>query len=172
VLVELGLQPTDSYITYLLHKYGWRPVEGVEPFPDTLTALPLLLKEGYKLGLVSNSSEPMWMRDIELDAFGVLTFFPSCRISSADVGFLKPHPAIFHAALECLGVTTSETIFVGDRIETDIVGAHALGMNALLRLNAHNPTLLGQCHKYQHPYVVIKDLNDLMVELNKRKEAH
>ena len=41
----------------------------------------------------------------------------------------KPHPAIFQAALKNLGSNPGETLMVGDRLGTDIVGAAALGIH-------------------------------------------
>ncbi|MGB2955316.1 MAG: HAD-IIA family hydrolase [Anaerolineales bacterium] len=40
----------------------------------------------------------------------------------------KPHPAIFETALKALGSTPEETLMVGDRLETDILGANLLGI--------------------------------------------
>lgn len=40
----------------------------------------------------------------------------------------KPNPAMFELAMQRLGVTPAETLMVGDRYDTDIAGAVALGM--------------------------------------------
>ena len=47
-------------------------------------------------------------------------------------GRVKPHPTIFKAALELLGVAPAEAVMVGDSLEEDIEGARALGMRAIL----------------------------------------
>ena len=44
---------------------------------------------------------------------------------------MKPHPALFHQALEELGVTTDQTVMVGDDLRADIAGALAVGMHAV-----------------------------------------
>lgn len=41
----------------------------------------------------------------------------------------KPHPAIFQAALQELGASPAETLMVGDRLDTDILGANLLGID-------------------------------------------
>ncbi len=46
----------------------------------------------------------------------------------------KPHPAIFQSALKSLGVDPEETLMVGDRLETDILGAGALGIHTAVVL--------------------------------------
>lgn len=40
----------------------------------------------------------------------------------------KPHPAIFETALKSLGSSMKDTLMVGDRLETDILGANLLGI--------------------------------------------
>jgi HAD superfamily hydrolase (TIGR01450 family) len=41
----------------------------------------------------------------------------------------KPYPAIFNTALNTLGVNTDESLMVGDRLNTDILGANQLGID-------------------------------------------
>jgi putative hydrolase of the HAD superfamily len=53
-------------------------------------------------------------------------------LGSGAHGKTKPHPAIFEAALDQLGVTAEEAAMVGDSPEDDIEGALALGMRAFL----------------------------------------
>lgn len=43
----------------------------------------------------------------------------------------KPHPAIFETALKALGSSPEETLMIGDRLETDILGANLLGIKTL-----------------------------------------
>jgi putative hydrolase of the HAD superfamily len=50
-------------------------------------------------------------------------------VFSSEVGWRKPHPAIFARALEAVGVEPGQTLFVGDTLATDIAGASALGMH-------------------------------------------
>jgi len=49
-----------------------------------------------------------------------------------DVGFRKPHPAIFEAALNKAGVSAEEAIFIGDDPVWDVKGALDAGIQALL----------------------------------------
>ena len=59
----------------VLVAYDWQPVPGIEPYPETLKVLSTLKESGYKLGLITNSMQPMWMRDVELHAYGIMPFF-------------------------------------------------------------------------------------------------
>ena len=46
----------------------------------------------------------------------------------------KPHPEIFRQALCAVGVDPTEAMFVGDTVDTDIVGGNRLGMRTSLLL--------------------------------------
>jgi FMN phosphatase YigB (HAD superfamily) len=125
-----------------LEVYGWGAVPGTAPFPDTVEMLTLFRAKGIKLGIVTNAYQPMWLRDEEIKGHGLLDFFPDCRISAADVGYLKPHPAIFEASLKQMGTTAAETIFVGDNPIADIAGAQGAGLQAVLRVTRPVPPML------------------------------
>jgi putative hydrolase of the HAD superfamily len=125
-----------------LRAYDWQPIGGVAVYPDAAEVLPILVAHGVKIGLITNAYQPMWMRDRELEAFGLLTHFANCRLSAADVGYLKPHPAIFQAALECLGVQSDEAVFIGDNPEADVAGAQSVGMKAVLRIARRAPPMI------------------------------
>jgi putative hydrolase of the HAD superfamily len=126
----------------LLNAYEWTAVPGTIPFPDVIDALVLLREKGIKIAIVTNAYQPMWLRDLEIQAHGLLDHFPDCRISAADVGYLKPHPAIFQAALDKLGITPHEAVFVGDNPIADIAGAQGAGLKAVLRVTTPTPPML------------------------------
>ncbi len=134
--VALGAPAGQMDMRRLLEVYAWDAVDGTRMFPDVPDALKLLHQHGIKVAIVTNAYQPMWIRDIEIETHGILPFFPDCRISAADIGYLKPHPAIFQAALNCLNVQPQEAVFVGDDPEADIVGAKAAGLYAVLRQSA------------------------------------
>ena len=52
-------------------------------------------------------------------------------VVSAAVNKRKPSPEIFENTLKALGVSASETVFVGDTLDADIEGAKAVGMKAV-----------------------------------------
>src|SRR5688500_17646058 len=114
--------------------YQWNCIPGTTLFPEVIEQLGVLRSHGLRFGIVTNAPQTMRMRDRELTELGLLEFFPECRFSAADHGKLKPHPEIFKAALECLGVKPEEAAFVGDDAEADIVGAHRAGIFAVHRM--------------------------------------
>jgi len=141
-LEALGMPKESLDIERCLDAYDWGIIEGTTVFPDVPEILELLLKKGIKTGLITNAAHPMRVRDVELEQQGLLQYFPECRFSAADVGYLKPHPAIFQAALDCLGTKAAETVFVGDTVEHDIAGAQAVGMRAVLRVKRPAPPMI------------------------------
>ena len=84
------------------------------------------LRKKYKVGLISNAWSGLrpWIisRKFE-DAFDAM-------IISAEVGVMKPDARIFQIALEKLGVSPSESVFLDDFPE-NVVGARAIGMQAI-----------------------------------------
>jgi putative hydrolase of the HAD superfamily len=90
-----------------------------------------LRARGLALGLVSNVCDPPQLVEADLVWMGLDRRLDTAVFSSR-VGKRKPHPAIFEAALEALGVEAERTLFVGDRRYEDVGGAKALGMTCAL----------------------------------------
>jgi putative hydrolase of the HAD superfamily len=110
--------------------FGWGLVPGVKTFADTEATLRDLREAGIKTGLLTNAAMPMWMRDEELKTLGILDLL-DVRITAGDVGKFKPHPHPFRVVLDRLKVMPEEAVFVGDRVQDDVVGAQAAGMKAI-----------------------------------------
>ena len=93
-------------------------------FPDVPAAIADLQAQGVVVGICSNWD---WDLDRHLAHNGVadLLDFVVC---SAQVGYRKPHPAIFEAVLDRAGTAPDETVFVGDSWRDDIVGARTSGL--------------------------------------------
>lgn len=74
---EFDIVLSAEELCQVAHSFVWNPVPGVVPFDDTIDVLIELQATGYKLGLITNSFQPMWMRDVELKQFGLIDFFQS-----------------------------------------------------------------------------------------------
>jgi putative hydrolase of the HAD superfamily len=98
------------------------------PFSDAAPALAALRAAGLRLAVVSNWDCSLRSVLAELGLAGAV----DAIVVSAEVGALKPDAAIFLAALEQLRREPHEAVFVGDSLETDVLGARAAGMRALL----------------------------------------
>lgn len=132
---ELGIDCDQLDREDVLRVYDWKVVPGTVVFPDVIPMLKTLQAAGLKLGIVTNASQPMAMRDAELAGHGLIEYFPDCRLAAADTGFLKPHRLMFEAALARFGTTPEETVFIGDNPTADVEGALAVGMRAVQRIN-------------------------------------
>jgi putative hydrolase of the HAD superfamily len=92
-------------------------------FPNVKRTLIALRKEGYKLGLISNTH---WRISQKLRKefehyFDVITL-------SYEHGYAKPHLSIFVATLNKLGTNANQCLHVGDDSTVDIQGARNAGM--------------------------------------------
>lgn len=101
-----------------------RQETGTCPYPG-IEALLTDLKTKYKLGLYTNG--PSDMQREKMDALGFNRFFDVILIAGA-IDIYKPDPEGFHLLLRQLDVDPKECLFVGDTVDTDIVGAHSVGM--------------------------------------------
>jgi putative hydrolase of the HAD superfamily len=105
---------------------GWEISENFELYEDALPALEEVRRAGLRIGLVSNGirdlTEFVAHHQLDVDAI----------VDSRTHGRVKPHPTIFEAALELLGLRAADAVMVGDSLEEDIEGARALGMRAIL----------------------------------------
>jgi FMN hydrolase / 5-amino-6-(5-phospho-D-ribitylamino)uracil phosphatase len=97
---------------------------------STHALLEALRGRGLKLALVSNTASPQWLLQPILERQGLVDRLDAIVLSS-EVGKRKPHPAIFERALQELGVDAGEALFVGDRLEADILGASRVGMTTV-----------------------------------------
>ncbi len=136
VFTCLGLALDQIDINEVLRRFDWGARPGVVLFPDTHRVLRELQRREYKLGLLTNSFLPMWMRDAELDSYDLLDYWDA-RITAADVGYLKPHKKIFLTLLQHLETEASNAVFVGDRPKNDISGANEVGMVSILMKPDH-----------------------------------
>ncbi len=88
-------------------------------YPDVVKTLDELSSRGLSLGLISNLDKTgnMVVKQLGLQDY---IHYP---VTSQDAGFNKPHPKIFHAALNLANVHPSETVHVGDQPISDVEGA-------------------------------------------------
>jgi putative hydrolase of the HAD superfamily len=127
LLGDLGIEVTDAGLERFLdaeHR-AWAPARHLASTTHAL--LEALRDRGLKLGLVSNALDPPRLLHRDLEEFGVAPRLDAAVFSS-EIGWRKPHPAIFERALSELGVEPGRTLMVGDRLREDVGGAAELGM--------------------------------------------
>ena len=96
---------------------------------DSLSVLTDLHEHGYKLAVVSNAMDDANIQRL-VDKCAIRHLLRTV-ISSAAFGFAKPNPGIFRYALDQCTSRPEETLMVGDSLEFDVAGAHALGMRTV-----------------------------------------
>ena len=137
-LRDLGVDCERLDQDAVMRVYDWRVIPGTVVFPDVVPMLKALRAAGIKLGIVTNASQPMALRDNEVAGHGLIEYFPECRLAAADTGYLKPHRQMFEAALAQIDTAPEETVFIGDNPRADIEGANAAGMRAVQRITGRD----------------------------------
>jgi putative hydrolase of the HAD superfamily len=94
----------------------------VKLYEEALGVLEILAAS-FILGALTNGNADVY----KTDAGDYFDF----AFLAEDIGASKPHPDMFHAALEHTGVAARNVIHVGDDPEHDIAGAHAVGMHTV-----------------------------------------
>lgn len=94
------------------------------PLDGVAEAIDDLKRQGIRVAVVSNSDGSVAE---SLVTAGLAEHFEFI-VDSHHVGFSKPDPRIFEAALERLGVDPSEAWYVGDSVFHDVNGALAASM--------------------------------------------
>ena len=122
----------------------WDASVTTRPMPGAREVLGELHGAGIALGVVSNSSFRGEVIRHELSKHG-LDDHLSIVVASADYAVRKPNPLLFETAAGLLGVRAAEIWFVGDRLDTDVVGARAAGMHAVLLAEPNVGESNGEC---------------------------
>lgn len=86
------------------------------------------LHRDYHMAIVSDG-QPCWAVP-EMKALGLDGYFDPIIIS-ADHGFRKPDPRLFKKALDPMGFTAGEVLFVGNDMYRDIYGARQLNIRTI-----------------------------------------
>lgn len=123
----------------------WRPFDGfdlyfaelfayfAEPqawalYPEVLETLSSLKERGLILDVISNFDSRLIGI---LDGLGAASLFENIFVSSR-VGYAKPDPEIFNAALNRHGLKPAHAIHVGDSETNDFQGANQAGLKGIL----------------------------------------
>jgi HAD superfamily hydrolase (TIGR01509 family) len=88
----------------------------------------LRLGQRYPLAVISNADGKIAHL---LERRGIADCFQAITDSGL-VGYEKPHPAIFQAALRAMDTSPEQSLYVGDVYSVDYLGATSAGMQAIL----------------------------------------
>ncbi len=123
-LEYLDLRPADEIAKSLARSHH----NPIVLFPDVLPALKVAKEHGYRLGIISNWDPGLaalcW-------SMGIAEYFDTI-IASRAVGFRKPGPEIFLAALTSIGAGPRNSVHVGDSPGSDAFGAMGVGIHPVV----------------------------------------
>ena len=116
----MGILPVREWIQFCAHP--------VRTLPGAEDCLARLKNAGYKIAVCSN-----WGWDLRADLRPTgLAGYVDTYVTSAQVGFRKPHPRIYRAALDANHARAENALFVGDNVRTDVLGPQNAGIRAIL----------------------------------------
>lgn len=132
-LETLGLSLSRECAGALLEATYISGVEGGKaPYDDAAAVLTELRRRGFRLAVVTNRAFGGERFRSDLCDAG-LDIGWDAEAVSVEVGYLKPHRAIFDFAMDRLGIRPMEGLMVGNSLAEDIAGAQAVGMPAAWR---------------------------------------
>jgi HAD superfamily hydrolase (TIGR01549 family) len=108
-----------------VERYRINSYSTLQLYPEARPVL-LALRQHARLGLITNG--PAHSQRPKIEQFGLADLM-DVIIVSEEVQLAKPDPAIFRLALERLDVAPQQALYVGDSLRSDLMGAHAVGMD-------------------------------------------
>lgn len=114
----------------------WASCHHFEMYEDVPDAIRAIRARGVRIGLISNTQRCLTTFAEHFELRELIDI----SLSSAAHGYMKPHPSIFQAALDGLGVRPQEAIMVGDSLSHDIAGAARVGMRGVLLARSGRPS--------------------------------
>ncbi len=109
------------------------------------------LSERYPLHIISNGFKEAQL--IKLKTCDIERYFDQV-ILSEEVGYQKPQQGIFREAVKRAGADKQTSIYIGDHIETDVIGAINFGMDVVF----YNPDGVTHNEKATHEVRALKEL--------------
>ena len=125
---ELGGSPDASQVAEAVQVRIEFIRSAMTPRPDTNATLTRLRGAGYRIGLISDcgpGTAAVW----DETSFAPLI---DEAVLSCSVGLKKPDPRIYTLACQRLGVSPERCLYVGDGGSSELTGATAMGMRAVL----------------------------------------
>jgi putative hydrolase of the HAD superfamily len=125
LLADLGVENDgvrDAMVESTRQSANWCGIR-----PGTRELLQRLGKR-HALAVISNADGKI--AEV-LERCGIADCFASITDSGL-VGYEKPHPVIFEAALRAMAVTPEASLYVGDVYSVDYLGATRAGMQGML----------------------------------------
>jgi putative hydrolase of the HAD superfamily len=137
---DWGYRPRDEFCQWVAGRFARAGLRASDVWEDCCRHLPSFVEPdpgvqamlarlagSFRLLAVTNGSGRNQREKLRR---AHLTDFLTDAIVSGEVGFDKPHPAIFERALAIAGCSAAEALVVGDDPRADIAGAKQAGLKA------------------------------------------
>lgn len=133
--VDGGYKSREEYWPEMIDLWGWKDAPElsvltddfnsrfglkVDMLPDSVDVIKQLKQRGYILGMITNGNSKL--QNTKLDTAGIRGLFDVVVVSD-DIGIWKPEAGIFEYAMNKVGVTAEQSVYVGDHPVNDIQGA-------------------------------------------------
>lgn len=140
-------------------------IESRDLYPDVVPTLKRLSHEGYVLGVAGNQPSGV------IEQFAAMDLPLTLNASSTAWGVSKPDPAFFRRMADELGMEPSEVMYVGDRLDNDILPAQEIGVHAVFIRRGpwgYLHTAWPEMKDVEHTIESLAEIPDLVAKLNKK----
>jgi putative hydrolase of the HAD superfamily len=180
-LVEL--KPIEVWTKFVLKDYQF-PTEKLEKIvyelsslyeksfyfremrPEIPQVLEYLKNKGLKIGIISNTQTTNQVPD-NLNEYGIIDYFNPIILSS-EYGLRKPDASIFYHAARLANVPTGSCVYVGDKINRDVLGARRSGFR--LAIQIHHQFDDGDLDEGATPDAILENMLELIPIIEKELE--
>jgi putative hydrolase of the HAD superfamily len=153
LLKELGLLRLKGPWIHKATLRYWKTYASASPlFSDTMSTVYRLKKEGFRLGMVSDSDGTPGMKMKRIRRQPFLKFLETIVVAGEDTPDVKPSRRPFTLVAKQLGLRPKNCVYIGDNPSTDIEGAKGVGMMMIL-VKRRGP-------KGGHPDYLARSLSD------------
>jgi len=139
-----------------------RTRDGIEQMLDALA------RRDIHMGVISNTGSFTQVHE-SLKQYGIKSYFEVIVLSS-ELGIRKPHPYIFHHALKSMQRDALRSMYVGDTISRDVIGARNAGLLKTVQIASEFTKLSDDASTggYRPDYVIhsLMDLVPIIDEIN------
>jgi pyrophosphatase PpaX len=135
-------------------------IEHIKLFEDVQVNLSILLELGLELAIVSHSPRDVVSKIME--KFNLDRFFKrNCIFTLEDYKRQKPHPESIELALNKLGYSAKNAVYVGDMRE-DIIAAKKAGVISVAIYRDGGSYHIEQYLRTENPTFLIRNLGELV----------
>lgn len=126
-LLHFDISDTEQVETFC-DEYLMAAPQQTGLMPHTHEVLTYLKNKGYRMFLLTNGFKEVQVTKIK--ANNLEQYFEQ-MITSDEAGYQKPNRKIFEYALTKVNAKKSQSLMIGDDLNTDILGANQFGMDAV-----------------------------------------